>query len=131
MKTPIFATICAALSLGATEIRAAGIASAEQAKKEKSSASPKSIACAQEVGEALGQCTYRIKQDDKGKTTVTVAFANGFKRRLFFEDGTFLKANTTMSGTGTDADWSLEDGTHKIRVDDQRYEVPDSLIEGN
>jgi len=79
----------------------------------------------------LGQCTYRIERDEKGKTTITVAFANGFKRRLFFKDGTFLKANTTMSGTGTDTDWNLKDGTHEIRVDDQRYEVPDILIEEN
>ena len=46
-------------------------------------------------------------------------------------DGRFLKASVTMSGVGTDTDWSLKDGTHIIRVDGQRYEVPDILIAGD
>ncbi len=124
MKTPILVGICAATLLGTAETKATEIASASNNK-------PKSIACAQERGEPLGQCTYRIKRDKKGKTTVTVAFANGFKRGLFFKDGKFLKASVTMSGVGTDTDWSLKDGTHMIRVDGQRYEVPDTLITSN
>lgn len=92
---------------------------------------PGSIACAQEHGEALGQCRYRVNRNEKGKTTVTVVFANGFKRGLFFKDGKFLKASVTMSGVGTDTEWSLVDGTYMIRVDGQRYEVPDGLIAAN
>jgi hypothetical protein len=91
---------------------------------------PVAIACAQEWGESLGQCSYIIKRDETGKATVTVVFANGFRRSLFFQDGHFLKASVTMSGVGTDIDWSLEEGMHLIRVDGQSYEVPDSLISG-
>ena len=129
MKAPIFVGMWAAILLGATD------SSAEQPDKSPGSSAdkntPKSIACAQERGDPFGQCSFRISRDEKGKTTVTVVFANGFKRRLFFQDGQFLKASVTMSGVGTDTDWSLEDGTHIIRVDGQRYEVPDSLIAGN
>ncbi len=124
MKTPIVISMCAVILLYAGKARAADDASAVNN-------TPKTIACAQERGEALGQCTYRIKRDQNGKVTVRVAFANGFKRGLFFKEGKFLKASVTMSGVGTNADWSLEDGTHMIRVDGQRYEVPDSLIAGN
>lgn len=92
---------------------------------------PGTIACSQELGESLGQCGYRVNRDEKGKTTVTVIFANGFERELFFKDGKFVKASVTMSGVGTDTEWSLVDGTHMIRVDGQRYEVPDGLIAGN
>jgi hypothetical protein len=126
MKTPILVAICAAISLGAAE------GFAEQ--KDESLAdtdTPTSIACAQERGEPLAQCSYSIKRDETGKTTVTVVFANGFKRRLFFKDGKFVKASVTMSGVGTDTDWSLKDGRHMIRVDGQRYEVPDTLIAGD
>lgn len=129
MKTPILVGICAVVLLGAAE------ASAEQQGKSPGSSvdniTPKSIACAQERGESLGQCSYRVKRDEKGKTTVTVVFANGFKRGLFFKDGKFLKASVTMSGVGTDTDWRLEDGTHMIQVDGQRYEVPNTLITGD
>lgn len=129
MKTPILVGISAVLLLGAVEAHAE--------KQDKSLASPaanntpKLIACAQERGQSLDQCSYLIKRDERGKTTVTVVFANGFKRGLFFEDGKFLKASVTMSGVGTDSDWSLKEGMHIIRVDDQRYEVPDTLIAGN
>ncbi len=129
MNTPILVGICAAISLGAAE------ASAEQQDKSPWASAgnntPKSIACAQERGAPLGQCSYRINRDEKGKTTVTVIFANGFKRGLFFMDGKFLKASVTMSGVGTDTDWSVKDETHIIRVDGQRYEVPNILIAGN
>ena len=92
---------------------------------------PKTIACAQKSDKSLGQCSYKIERDETGRTTVTVIFANSFKRKLFFEDGRFLKANVTMSGVGTDTDWALKDGMHIIRVDRQRYEVPHVLIAGN
>ena len=123
MKAPFLVGICAATWFGA----AGAFAGQPDTSLE---ASPETIACAQESGEALGQCTYSGKRDAKGKTTVTVAFANGFKRGLFFKDGKFLKGSVTMSGVGTDTDWTLEDGTHIIRVDDQRYDVPDTLVTG-
>ena len=126
MKTPILVSMWAAVLLCASE------AFAEQQNKSPGLSAdkntPKSIACAQERRETLGQCSYRVNRDETGKTTVTVIFANGFTRGLFFEDGKFLKASVTMSGVGTDTDWSLKAGTHMIRVDGQRYEVPDSLI---
>lgn len=129
MKTPILIGIFAASMLGAAE------GSAEQQDKSPrisaDTNTPTSIACAQERGEPLAQCSYSIKRDEKGKTTVTVVFANGFKRGLFFMDGKFLKASVTMSGVGTDTDWNLKDGRHMIRVDGQRYEVPVTLIAGN
>ncbi|WP_187430721.1 hypothetical protein ROLI_000320 [Roseobacter fucihabitans] len=129
MKTPILSCICAVVLLGTVE------ASAEQQDKSPMSSAdnntPKSIACAQERGESLGQCSYRIKRDEKGKTTVTVVFANGFERGLLFEGSKFLKASVTMSGVGTNADWSLKYGIHVIHVDGQRYELPDTLFAGN
>lgn len=129
MNTPILIGIIAVFLLGAAE------ASADQQGKSPTTSddknTPNSIACAQERGAPLGQCSYQIARDEKAGTTVSVVFANGFKRRLFFKDGKFVKASVTMSGVGTDTDWSLQDGTHIIRVEGQRYEVPDTLIAGN
>ncbi|MEP3329331.1 hypothetical protein [Sedimentitalea sp.] len=128
MNTLISSGICVVVLLCVTG------ASAEQVNKLLGSLAdndtPHSIACAQERGVSLGQCSYSIKKDENGKSTVTVVFANGFKRSLFFKDGEFLKASVTMSGVGTNADWILNDGTHFIHVDGQRYEVPDTLIAG-
>lgn len=89
------------------------------------------VPCAQEVGEDLGTCTAEAARSGGGDATIVVTFANGFARKLYFTHGAFISANATMSGSGRDTDWSLRDGTHLLRVDDQRYEVPAKLILGN
>ncbi|MEP4365087.1 MAG: hypothetical protein ABJQ53_17100 [Roseibium sp.] len=88
------------------------------------------ISCAQEQGQTMGKCRVAIARGVGGDATAVVTFLNGFSRKLTFVHGEFMKANSTMSGSGTDTDWSLTDGLHSIRVDDQRYELPDSLIFG-
>ena len=129
---PDFAMTRAIIGISAAAICAAFQSFAEQnngaSEPALEDAVPVTIACAQERGEALGECSFSVKSDESGMTTVTVIFANGFKRRLMFKEGAFVKASVTMSGVGTDTDWSLEGETHIIRVEDQRYEVPDSLI---
>lgn len=88
------------------------------------------IACAQVRGEPMGACRFDVARGGGGDATVVVTFSNGFKRMLSFSHGEFIRADTTMSGSGFDSDWRLDDGLHIIRVDDQRYEVPDTVIVG-
>lgn len=85
------------------------------------------IRCAQEVGEPFGTCTAAVARA-AGSAAVVVTFANGFARTLMFDHGAFLRANATMSGVGTDTDWSLTDRVYQIRVDDQRFEIPEALV---
>lgn len=88
------------------------------------------ISCAQEQGQAFGKCNVDIARGTGGDATVVVAFTNGFSRRLYFQNGDFVSANATMSGVGTDTDWRVTEGLHSIRVDDQTYEIQDSLVFG-
>lgn len=88
------------------------------------------IRCAQEQGQSLGSCDAAAAISGGGDATVVVTFPIGFKRSLFFVHGEFLKASATMSGVGTDTDWSLASGLFSIRVDDQKFEVPDTLVLG-
>ena len=129
MNAAFLVRICATVLIGSGQAIAEQNAKSTDASDNNSS--PESIACAQERGEALGQCSYRIKHGANGKTTVTVIFANGFKRGLIFEEGKFIKASVTMSGVGTNAAWSEKDGMHFIAVDGQRYEVPNTLTSGD
>ncbi len=87
------------------------------------------IACAHEVGQDLGPCSAKVARDTEA-AAVVVTFPNGFSRILTFEDGGFLRGNTTMSGVGTDTEWVLEDGLYRIRVDDQRFDIPETLVMG-
>ncbi len=88
------------------------------------------VRCAQEVGESLGMCSAALARAD-GSSAVIVTFANGFSRTLIFADGEFLRGNATMSGVGTDTDWRLSRGMYHVRVDDQRFEIPEALVFGN
>jgi len=89
------------------------------------------IACAQEQGQSLGSCRIGIARSAGGDATAIVTFPNGFSRRLYFRHGMFISANSTMSGAGRDTDWNVTKGLNAIRVDDQRYEIPNDLIYGN
>lgn len=86
--------------------------------------------CAQKRTGPLEQCTFSVARSDGGDATVVATFSNSFNRTLFFAHGVFVSGNPTMSGTGRDMDWSVTDGRHVIRVDDQRYELTDSDIFG-
>ncbi|MET1415469.1 hypothetical protein ABVF61_24570 [Roseibium sp. HPY-6] len=86
------------------------------------------IACAQERGQALGTCSAAVSRDVGGDATIVVTFANGFERKLYFVHGEFVRASATMSGVGRDIDWRLQNGVHMVRVDDQRFELPDPFV---
>ena len=62
---------------------------------------------------------------------MVVAFPSGFVRTLTFSDRAFLRGNPTMSGVGTDTEWQLSDGTYRVRVDDQRFDIPETLVWGD
>lgn len=89
------------------------------------------IPCAQERGQALGNCRAAVARGEGGDATVVATFPNGFARKLYFVQGEFIAASATMSGVGKDIDWRLQDGVHLIRVDDQRFELPDRLVFGD
>ena len=88
------------------------------------------ISCAQEQGQTLGRCASAIARSGGGDSTVVVTFPNGFARQLYFTHGAFMRGSATMSGTGSDVDWSLENGTYVIRVDDQKFAIPEAYLLG-
>lgn len=87
------------------------------------------VRCAQEVGQSLGICSASVARANRSVVAI-VTFRNGFSRQLMFSDGNFLRGNATMSGVGTDMEWELSGGTYFVRVDDQRFELPEALVEG-
>lgn len=103
--------------------------SKERAKKRDFDAAT-SIACAQIENEELGVCTAKIAYGIDGDATIVVKFPNDFQRTLYFNDGSFIRANATMSGVGTDTNWKTVEGVHYIRVDDQRFEIAVDFITG-
>ena len=89
------------------------------------------LPCAQIRGQPMAECSFAVARSGGGDATVVVTFANGFRRMLFFSHGEFIRGDATMSGTGRDTDWHRDGDRHIIRVDDQRYELPDTAIFGD
>ena len=88
------------------------------------------VRCAQNAGEALDTCKAAFA-DAQNSTVVVVTFPSSFKRMLTLSDERFVRGNATMSGVGTDTEWHLAEGTYHIRVDDQRFEIPQHMIQGD
>ena len=88
------------------------------------------IACAQERGDAPGPCAAGVARGAGGDAAVVVTLPSGVRRTLRFESGAFVRADPTMSGTGTDVDRIRRGDEHVIRVEDQRFVLPDALILG-
>lgn len=126
----LFPTVIVAVAMSMSGAARADMASALARAKAGDVDATDEIGCAQEVGQALATCKADVARDDRS-SVVVVTFPNGFARMLMFEDGDFLRGNATMSGVGTDMDWRLSDGVYHVRVDDQRFEVPEALITGD
>ena len=118
------------VALAFTGAAAGDIAEIMSRAKSKSFDASAEIQCAQEVGQALGACRADVARGEGGAAAVVVTFPNGFARTLTFEAGAFLRGNATMSGVGTDMEWHLAGGIYRIRVDDQRFEIPETLVVG-
>jgi len=88
------------------------------------------IPCTQIRDEPWQVCTLSVARGGGGDAMAVARFANGFARHLTFTHGMFIGGNTTMSGTGQDIDWHRQDGLYHLRVDDQRYQIPEAMIPG-
>jgi len=88
------------------------------------------VRCAQNPGETLVPCEASVARVPP-TAAIVVRFPSGFARTLTFHAGDFLRGNATMSGVGRDTDWRLDGGTYHVRVDDQRFEIPEALVTGD
>jgi heat shock protein HslJ len=88
------------------------------------------LACAEEAGAPLGDCDYGLARDGTHSVVVVVFRPDGMERVLFFADGGFAYADTSQAGGGFDTESTLDDGVFRIRVDSERYEIPETVVMG-
>lgn len=88
------------------------------------------IPCAKGQGAPTTGCPFGVVRGPGGSAVVVVRKPDGVERVLYFENGAFSGADSSQAGGGfassstRDADLSL------IRVDDERYEIPDAVLFG-
>ncbi len=86
--------------------------------------------CAMGDGAPMTSCGFGVARDGAGSATVVVTRPDGMTRALFFEAGEFLGTDASQAGGGFDASATREGDLTTVRIDDERYEVPDAVIFG-
>lgn len=89
-----------------------------------------SIPCARSAGQPTGSCEFGVARAGGGWATVVVTFPDGFRRALFFAAGDFAGADASEAGGGFDTESGKEADLYLIRVDDERYEIPQAVVFG-
>lgn len=88
------------------------------------------LPCAQGVGAPMTQCGFGVARAGGGTATVIVTRHDGLRRALFFEDGELVGADTSEADGGHETSVAKEGGLSRIRVNDERYEVPEAVVYG-
>jgi hypothetical protein len=88
------------------------------------------IPCARNAGQPMGSCKFGVKREGNGRAMVTVFWPDAGSRVIFFEGG--KPANYDKSEADGDAAMKVEQNADLfvIRIGDQRFEIPDAVING-
>lgn len=89
-----------------------------------------SIACGRTATEPTLSCGFGVARARGGDATVVATFPDGFRRTLFFTRGEFMSADASEAGGGFDTEARRDGDDTVIRVDEERYVVPDAVIFG-
>ena len=87
------------------------------------------IPCAMVKGQPTSSCAFGVKREDAGNAMVTVTKSSGGQRVIFFEQGRPIgydqsQADTSKFKAEKEADLNI------IHIGDERYEVPDAVVQG-
>jgi heat shock protein HslJ len=88
------------------------------------------VPCSFGAGAPMTQCTMGVARDEGGSATVVVQRGDGFQRALFFRNGTFFSTDSSEAGGGFETSATHEADLFRIRIDDERYEIPDAAVFG-
>lgn len=113
-----------AIGLGALSLSSMGVENhREEARRQ--------IPCTRFRGQALKICSAVVKQAGVNTAAVRVSHPDGAVRTLVFRDGDFQGCQVDRGGCGgLRIQRAREDQLVLLRVGEERYEVPGTLISG-
>lgn len=88
------------------------------------------LPCAKGIGAPMAQCVFGVARDGGGNATVAVFQRGGLTRALFFVGGELLGADTSEADGGHEVSSAREGDLLLIRVNDERYDIPDAIVQG-
>lgn len=87
------------------------------------------IPCAMAKGQPMGSCDFGVIRKGGGNGTVRVTTPDGRTRDLFFAKGRAIGADVSRTDPGAFRA-EHEDDLHMIHIGDERYQIPDAVING-
>lgn len=88
------------------------------------------IPCRQTAAQPMGQCLFGVAREGPGTATVAVTWPDGRRRFLTFVDGEFLSADTSQADGYPEYGATREGDLSLVFVGEERYEVPDAVVDG-
>jgi heat shock protein HslJ len=88
------------------------------------------LPCAFAAGQPTGECHFGVARAGGGYATVVVEKPDGRTRAIFFRMGRPLGADVAESEGRLDFRATKDGDLHRIRIGNERYEIPDAVILG-
>jgi uncharacterized protein YraI len=83
------------------------------------------VRCAADAEQTLRQCPFGVVREGPGNAGVWIALGDGQERQILFEGG--APVATDPAGT---LRFDKVDHSFMIRIDDERFEIPDAVVYG-
>lgn len=88
------------------------------------------IPCAQQPGQPTGSCDFGVARAGGGTATVAVTRPDGRSRMIYFDKGTPTGTDLSRADGSTIFRATRHSDLHLIQAGDERYEVPDAVVNG-
>ena len=105
------------------------VAASGRASEGKFNATGK-IPCAQAKGQPMGQCDFGVARAGGGTAAVSVTMPDGRRRAIFFKAGKAVGADLSQADGNMSFSATKEADLYMIRAGNERYEIPEAVING-
>lgn len=89
-----------------------------------------SLPCAFAASQPMGQCEFGVARAGGGYATVVIRKPDGRTRAIYFRMGRPIGADVAESEGRLEFQATKDGDLHRIRVGDERYEMPDAVVLG-
>lgn len=87
------------------------------------------VPCSMGNGQPTGSCDFGVVREGNGSAMVTVTKTDGRTRTIFFENGKATGYDMSQADPG-EFSATKESDLYIINIGDERYEIPDAVING-
>ena len=88
------------------------------------------IPCAQFSGQPMGRCEFGVARAGGGYATVVIKKPDGRTRAIYFRMGRPIGGNTSQADGYPEFRATKESDLNLIRIGNERYEIPDTVVLG-